>query len=244
MCIRDSVSALTNTRNIWSFTVTAEDGVTTAVYTVTVNTAALPEPITPGVDNKKPASKPEVKLPFTDVSTSDWFYDDVAFVYKNGLFSGTDSRSFSPNASMTRAMLVTVLYRIAGEPAVKGTAPFRDVEKNSWYTNAVIWAYQNNVTNGVSATEFAPEQNVTREQMVTFFARYAKLAGVDTSATGSLSAFVDASSVSAYAVPAMTWAVSVGLINGVGENKLDPTGNSTRGQVATVIVRYATLVQH
>lgn len=139
---------------------------------------------------------------------------------------------------------VTVLYRIAGEPAVKGTAPFRDVEKNSWYTNAVIWAYQNNVTNGVSATEFAPEQNVTREQMVTFFARYAKLAGVDTSATGSLSAFVDASSVSAYAVPAMTWAVSVGLINGVGENKLDPTGNSTRGQVATVIVRYATLVQH
>ena len=109
---RATVSALTNTRNIWSFTVTAEDGVTTAVYTVTVNTAALPEPITPGVDNKKPASKPEVKLPFTDVSTSDWFYDDVAFVYKNGLFSGTDSRSFSPNASMTRAMLVTVLYRL------------------------------------------------------------------------------------------------------------------------------------
>ena len=151
---------------------------------------------------------------------------------------------FQPDTEMSRAMLVTVLYRIAGEPSVKGTAPFRDVEKNSWYTNAVIWAYQNNVTNGVSATEFAPEENVTREQMVAFFARYAKLAGVDTTAKGDLKAFADASSVSAYAVPAMTWAVEAGLIKGVGENKLDPTGNSTRGQVATVIVRYATLVQH
>ena len=181
---------------------------------------------------------------FTDVDRNEYYHEGIDFVVSRGYMIGMGGAKFQPDTEMSRAMLVTVLYRIAGEPAVKGTAPFRDVEKNSWYTNAVIWAYQNNVTNGVSATEFAPEQNVTREQMVTFFARYAKLAGVDTSATGSLSAFVDASSVSAYAVPAMTWAVSVGLINGVGENKLDPTGNSTRGQVATVIVRYATLVQH
>ena len=149
---------------------------------------------------------------FTDVDRNEYYHEGIDFVVSRGYMIGMGGAKFQPNTEMSRAMLVTVLYRIAGEPAVKGTAPFRDVEKNSWYTNAVIWAYQNNVTNGVSATEFAPEQNVTREQMVTFFARYAKLAGVDTSATGSLSAFVDASSVSAYAVPAMTWAVSVGLI--------------------------------
>ena len=171
-------------------------------------------------------------------------HEGIDFVASRGYMIGMGGAKFQPNTEMSRAMLVTVLYRIAGEPAVKGTAPFRDVEKNSWYTNAVIWAYQNNVTNGVSATEFAPEENVTREQMVAFFARYAKLAGVDTTAKGDLKAFADASSVSAYAVPAMTWAVEAGLIKGVGENKLDPTGNSTRGQVATVIVRYATLVQH
>ena len=99
--------------------------------------AALPEPITPGVDNKKPASKPEVKLPFTDVSTSDWFYDDVAFVYENGLFSGTDSRSFSPNASMTRAMLVTVLYRLEGEPTVTGRSSFTDVRSGAYYEKSI-----------------------------------------------------------------------------------------------------------
>ena len=153
---RATVSALTNTRNIWSFTVTAEDGVTTAVYTVTVNTAALPEPITPGVDNKKPASKPEVKLPFTDVSTSDWFYDDVAFVYKNGLFSGTDSRSFSPNASMTRAMLVTVLYRLEGEPTVTGRSSFTDVRSGAYYEKSVIWAAANGIVTGTDAVHFSP----------------------------------------------------------------------------------------
>ena len=157
---RATVSALTNTRNIWSFTVTAEDGVTTAVYTVTVNTAALPEPITPGVDNKKPASKPEVKLPFTDVSTSDWFYDDVAFVYKNGLFSGTDSRSFSPNASMTRAMLVTVLYRLEGEPTVTGRSSFTDVRSGAYYEKSVIWAAANGIVTGTDSTSFSPDANV------------------------------------------------------------------------------------
>ena len=159
---RATVSALTNTRNIWSFTVTAEDGVTTAVYTVTVNTAALPEPITPGVDNKKPASKPEVKLPFTDVSTSDWFYDDVAFVYKNGLFSGTDSRSFSPNASMTRAMLVTVLYRLEGEPTVTGRSSFTDVRSGAYYEKSVIWAAANGIVTGTDRTSFSPDAKVTR----------------------------------------------------------------------------------
>lgn len=234
---RATVSALTNTRNIWSFTVTAEDGVTTAVYTVTVNTAALPEPITPGVDNKKPAPKPEVKLPFTDVSTSDWFYDDVAFVYENGLFSGTDSRSFSPNASMTRAMLVTVLYRLEGEPTVTGRSSFTDVRSGAYYEKAVIWAAANGIVTGTDSTSFSPDAKVTREQLAAILYRYAQYRKLDTDASAKLNSFTDADSVSAYASEALGWAVSEGLINGAS-GKLMPKGDATRAQVAAILHRF------
>ena len=234
---RATVSALTNTRNIWSFTVTAEDGVTTAVYTVTVNTAALPEPITPGVDNKKPASKPEVKLPFTDVSTSDWFYDDVAFVYKNGLFSGTDSRSFSPNASMTRAMLVTVLYRLEGEPTVTGRSSFTDVRSGAYYEKSVIWAAANGIVTGTDSTSFSPDAKVTREQLAAILYRYAQYRKLATDASAKLNSFTDADSVSAYASEALGWAVSEGLINGAS-GKLMPKGDATRAQVAALLHRF------
>ena len=234
---RATVSALTNTRNIWSFTVTAEDGVTTAVYTVTVNTAALPEPITPGVDNKKPASKPEVKLPFTDVSTSDWFYDDVAFVYENGLFSGTDSRSFSPNASMTRAMLVTVLYRLEGEPTVTGRSSFTDVRSGAYYEKSVIWAAANGIVTGTDSTSFSPDAKVTREQLAAILYRYAQYRKLDTDASARLNSFTDADSVSAYASEALGWAVSEGLINGAS-GKLMPKGDATRAQVAAILHRF------
>ena len=234
---RATVSALANTRNIWSFTVTAEDGVTTAVYTVTVNTAALPEPITPGVDNKKPASKPEVKLPFTDVSTSDWFYDDVAFVYENGLFSGTDSRSFSPNASMTRAMLVTVLYRLEGEPTVTGRSSFTDVRSGAYYEKSVIWAAANGIVTGTDSTSFSPDTKVTREQLAAILYRYAQYRKLDTDASAKLNSFTDADSVSAYASEALGWAVSEGLINGAS-GKLMPKGDATRAQVAAILHRF------
>ena len=234
---RATVSALTNTRNIWSFTVTAEDGVTTAVYTVTVNTAALPEPITPGADNKKPASKPEVKLPFTDVSTSDWFYDDVAFVYENGLFSGTDSRSFSPNASMTRAMLVTVLYRLEGEPTVTGRSSFIDVRSGAYYEKSVIWAAANGIVTGTDSTSFSPDAKVTREQLAAILYRYAQYRKLDTDASAKLNSFTDADSVSAYASEALGWAVSESLINGAS-GKLMPKGDATRAQVAAILHRF------
>ena len=232
-----TVGALTNEGTVWSFTVTAEDGVTTAVYTVTVNTAALPEPITPGVDNKKPASKPEVKLPFTDVSTSDWFYDDVAFVYKNGLFSGTDSRSFSPNASMTRAMLVTVLYRLEGEPTVTGRSSFTDVRSGAYYEKAVIWAAANGIVTGTDSTSFSPDAKVTREQLAAILYRYAQYRKLDTDASAKLNSFTDADSVSAYASEALGWAVSEGLINGAS-GKLMPKGDATRAQVAAILHRF------
>lgn len=234
---RATVSALTNTRNIWSFTVTAEDGVTTAVYTVTVNTAALPEPITPGVDNKKPASKPEVKLPFTDVSTSDWFYSDVMFVYENGLFSGTDSRSFSPNASMTRAMLVTVLYRLEGESTVTGRSSFTDVRSGAYYEKAVIWAAANGIVTGTDSTSFSPDTKVTREQLAAILYRYAQYRKLDTDASAKLNSFTDTDSVSAYASEALGWAVSEGLINGAS-GKLMPKGDATRAQVAAILHRF------
>ena len=232
-----AVGALTQNGTVWSFTVTAEDGVTTAVYTVTVNTAALPEPITPGVDNKKPASKPEVKLPFTDVSTSDWFYNDAAFVYEKGLFSGTDSRSFSPNASMTRAMLVTVLYRLDGEPAVTGRSSFADVSSSMYYENAVIWAAANSIVTGTGSTTFSPDAKVTREQLAAILYRYAQYKKLDVRAEAKLSSFTDAASVSGYANAALSWAVAEGLVNGAS-GRLMPKGDATRAQVAAILHRF------
>lgn len=234
---RATVGALTHIKNVWYFTVTAEDGVTTASYTVTVTTAALPTPIKPAVDNTKPASDSKPKLPFTDVSTSDWFYSDVMFVYENGLFSGTDSRSFSPNASMTRAMLVTVLYRLEGEPAGTGSSSFSDVRSGSYYEKAVAWAAANGIVTGTGSTSFSPDVKVTREQLAAILYRYAQYKKLDTDAGAKLDSFSDAGNVSGYASEALSWAVSEGLINGAS-GRLMPKGDATRAQVAAILHRF------
>lgn len=234
---RATVGALTHIKNVWYFTVTAEDGVTTASYTVTVTTAALPTPIKPAVDNTKPASDSKPKLPFTDVSTSDWFYSDVMFVYENGLFSGTDSRSFSPNASMTRAMLVTVLYRLEGEPAGTGSSSFSDVYSGSYYEKAVAWAAANGIVTGTGSTSFSPDAKVTREQLAAILYRYAQYKKLDTDAGAKLDSFSDAGNVSGYASEALSWAVSEGLINGAS-GRLMPKGDATRAQVAAILHRF------
>jgi len=234
---RATVGALTHIKNVWYFTVTAEDGVTTASYTVTVTTAALPTPIKPAVDNTKPASDSKPKLPFTDVSTSDWFYSDVMFVYENGLFSGTDSRSFSPNASMTRAMLVTVLYRLEGEPASTGSSSFSDVCSGSYYEKAVAWAAANGIVTGTGSTSFSPDAKVTREQLAAILYRYAQYKKLDTDAGAKLDSFSDAGNVSGYASEALSWAVSEGLINGAS-GRLMPKGDATRAQVAAILHRF------
>ncbi len=232
-----TVGALTHIKNVWYFTVTAEDGVTTASYTVTVTTAALPTPIKPAVDNTKPASDSKPKLPFTDVSTSDWFYSDVMFVYENGLFSGTDSRSFSPNASMTRAMLVTVLYRLEGEPVGTGSSSFSDVRSGSYYEKAVAWAAANGIVTGTGSTSFSPDAKVTREQLAAILYRYAQYKKLDTDAGAKLDSFSDAGNVSGYASEALSWAVSEGLINGAS-GRLTPKGDATRAQVAAILHRF------
>lgn len=177
------------------------------------------------------------KLPFTDVRESDWFYEDVAFAYENGLFAGTSNTTFSPNASMTRAMLVTVLYRLEGQPAVNGRSGFSDVQYNGYYEDAVTWAADNGIVNGTSTTTFSPNANVTREQMAAILYRYAQHKKYNTAASSGLNGFTDHASVSGYAAASLEWAVAEKLVNG-SAGKLMPTGNATRAQVAAILHRF------
>ena len=178
------------------------------------------------------------KLPFTDVRESDWFYEDVAFAYENGLFAGTSDTTFSPNASMTRAMLVTVLYRLEGQPAVNGRSGFSDVQYNGYYEDAVTWAADNGIVNGISASTFSPNANVTREQMAAILYRYAQYKKYNTAASSSLNSFSDHTSVSGYAEASLQWSVAEKLVNG-SNGKLMPTGNASRAQVAAILHRFA-----
>ena len=177
------------------------------------------------------------KLPFTDVRESDWFYEDVAFAYENGLFSGTSDTTFSPNTSMTRAMLVTVLYRLEGQPAVNGRSGFSDVQYNGYYEDAVTWAADNGIVNGTSTSTFSPNVNVTREQMAAILYRYAQYKKYNTAASSGLNGFTDHASVSGYAAASLEWAVAEKLVNG-SAGKLMPTGNATRAQVAAILHRF------
>ena len=177
------------------------------------------------------------KLPFTDVHETDWFYEDVAFAYENGLFAGTSDTTFSPNASMTRAMLVTVLYRLEGQPAVNGRSGFSDVQYNGYYEDAVTWAADNGIVNGTSTTTFSPNANVTREQMAAILYRYAQHKKYNTAASSGLNGFTDYASVSGYAAASLEWAVAEKLVNG-SAGKLMPTGNATRAQVAAILHRF------
>ena len=177
------------------------------------------------------------KLPFTDVRESDWFYEDVAFAYENGLFAGTSDTTFSPNASMTRAMLVTVLYRLEGEPTVYGRSGFSDVQYNGYYEDAVTWAADNGIDNSTSITTFSPNANVTREQMAAILYRYAQHKKYNTAASSGLNGFTDHASVSGYAAASLEWAVAEKLVNG-SAGKLMPTGNATRAQVAAILHRF------
>ncbi len=178
------------------------------------------------------------KFPFTDVKESDWFYEAVRFVYENDLFNGTSATTFSPNVNMTRAMLVTVLYRLAGKPAVTAGASFTDVKSGLWYSDAVAWASANGIVEGMGSGKFAPDDFVTREQMAVILMRYTRYQKADTSASADLSRFTDASSVSPWAQSAMAWAVASGLVNGRTATTLVPGGTATRAEVAAILMRY------
>ena len=175
--------------------------------------------------------------PFLDVNEGDWFYAAVAYAYENGLMDGVGGNRFAPNSATTRAQLVTILYRMEGQPAVSGDLPFTDVESGTWYTDAILWAAQNNIVNGVSDTEFAPGDDLTRQQLVTILYRYAEAKGYDVSASADLSGYPDAGQVQDYAQPAMAWAVAEGIVEGMDGN-LNPAGNASRAQIATILMRF------
>ncbi len=175
---------------------------------------------------------------FTDVpGISDWAHKGIDYVVSHGLFNGTGATTFSPELTMTRAMLVTVMYRSAGSPTVESVVGFSDVPFGMYYTDAVAWAAENGVVNGMGNNLFAPDGTITREQMATILFRYANSNGMDTSARSDFNNFTDGATVSGYAVEAMSWAVATGLINGSG-GKLMPRDGATRAQVATILMRF------
>ena len=177
---------------------------------------------------------------FTDVEENGWYHTGVDFMVKNGFMNGVADDAFDVDGNLTRAQLVTILYRIAGEPESTATNPFADVADGQWYTNAVIWAAENGIVKGVNTTTFAPNDQITREQIATILFRYAKAEKVE----GKLAGFPDAGKVSDYAADAMAWAVEQGLINGISESDgktyLAPQETATRAQIAVILMRYLT----
>ena len=210
----------------------------TTFYARWHKTVLPPPPVTPGtpVTPARPAAP--VGLPFADVSGSDWFYNDVRYVYEKGIMDGTGADRFSPNAPLTRAMIVTILYRMAGSPSVSGSSDFTDVAAGKWFAKAVAWAAANGIVNGYGDSLFGPNDPVTREQLAAILYRYAVYGGM-TAVTleENLGSFADTAQLSAYAIQAMNWAVGQGLINGSGSN-LVPKAQATRAQVAAIIHRY------
>ena len=176
-------------------------------------------------------------LPFTDVKSGDWFYEAVQYVYDKGMMTGVSADRFAPASTTTRGMIVTILYRLENEPAVSGDLPFTDVERGAWYADAVAWAAANDIVNGTSATTFAPNSPITREQMAAILYRYAAYKGYDVSQKADLSGYTDAASISGYAKDALAWANAQKLITGVTDTTLNPQGSATRAQVATILMR-------
>lgn len=195
----------------------------------------------PNEDDPKPVDPP-IDEPdgFADVKESSWYYQPVTEAVESGLLRGMSERYFMPDEPMTRAMLATVLYRMAGEPEVTSKTPFTDVPSGQWYSAAIAWAYENGVVNGLSETQFGLDENVTREQLVTMLRRYAEKANVDLTKRDDLSAFSDASRISQYACEALQWAVAMQIMGGDGD-RLMPQGNATRAQCAKMLVNFRAL---
>lgn len=201
-----------------------------------------------GSSSGKPSGKPQpeptpdpepAKLPFTDVKSGDWFYDGVAFVQEKGIMKGMSDDTFGPSVSTTRGMVVTMLWRMENEPQAKTGAAFADVKESAYYAEAVAWAAENGIVNGVSKTAFAPDQEITREQLAVMLYRYSQIKGYDLTVQGDLSGFGDGKQVSGYAVASMQWAVGSSLIQGT-DSGLVPAGSATRAQLATILYRFLT----
>lgn len=178
------------------------------------------------------------ELNFTDVKESDWFYKGVAYVVDKDIMSGVSENEFAPSGKLTRAMLVQMLYNMESRPACDAENAFMDVPVGQWYTDAVIWANDAKIASGMGEGLFAPNMEITREQMVAMLYNYAKYKGYDVTASADLSKFADNASVSTWAQPAMQWAVAEGYISGMGDSQLAPQGTATRAEIASVIMRF------
>ena len=191
-----------------------------------------------GVCTRCGATRPETR--FVDVKPGSWYYESIVYAVSNGLMNGVGDSKFEPEEGMTRAMLVTVLWRYEGSPKQRPST-FSDVRRGQWYSEAVSWAAKNGIVTGVGDNKFEPDTQITREQIATILYRYAQKKRADTSARGSLSAFPDNGKVNGWAKTALQWCVGEGLIGGTNENGkvyLDPQGTATRAQVATILMRY------
>lgn len=176
--------------------------------------------------------------PYVDIDNH-WAKEEILRVSRAGIFNGVEENYFEPETLMNRAMFVTVLYRMAGSPAVSGSSGFTDVPKNDYYTKAVLWATKNGITEGVSATEFEPMENISREQMMTMLYRYAeKIEGRDVSSRADLVSFTDGKAVSTWAQDAMRWAVAEGIVQGYPDGSLQPDADTTRAETAVLLCRY------
>ena len=226
-----------------TLTVTDRDGDTITLtnkgdgtYTFTMPASRVTVTATFQAVTDEPA---DTGLPFTDVAASAWYYDAVQYVYEQGMMNGTSASTFSPLMTTDRAMIVTILYRLEGEPAVTGTSAFSDVADGQWYTDAVIWAADNGIVTGYDTGAFGPSDTVTREQMAAILYRYASYKGYDVTASADLSGYADQAQISAYALTAMQWANAEGLITGTSDSALTPGGSATRAEAATILMRFA-----
>lgn len=220
---------------LYNLTVTRPSGNTVKVEHVRDNVYRFSMP---GVRVTVDAEFIRTVTPFTDVRLADWFYEYVSFAYRYGLMEGINSYQFAPDATATRAMVVQILYRMSGEPAVSYGSGFTDVASNAWYADAIAWAARNNIVNGTSAATFDPNAPVTREQFATMLYRYARYRGFNTSLTANILSYYDVNQVSEYAFEALQWACAEGIVNGTSTGYLTPQGNATRAQLAAMLMRF------
>ena len=195
-----------------------------------------------GIDNtyEYGAEAEEWENPFTDVKESDWFYDTVKYVNQNGIINGMTEDTFAPGTELTRAMLVTILYRAEGSPEVDADSKFSDVKESEWFGAPVIWAAENGIVNGVSETEFAPNNAITREQIATIMYRFAQAKSYDVAigTVTSIDGYDDVDAISTWAVDALKYTVGTGIMKGKTESTLNPQDKATRAEAATVVMRF------
>ena len=196
-------------------------------------------PVTPGGGGGTPSEPEEPTWPFEDVTEGeDWFYDAVAYVYENNIMAGTDETTFEPTMELDRAMAAQLFYNLEGKPAVTGDSTFTDVTSGHWAVDAITWAAQNDIVAGIGGGLYDPDSNVTREQFAVMLYKYARFKGYDLTATGDLTQFPDAGSISSWAETALSWANGNGLINGHENGTIDPKGSTIRAQAASIMANF------